>query len=104
MTTPIFTLPDFKPSYDEYFISIDLTDWLGDEQVSSVTFTATKKSDDSDATSDVLDTGVCTNTTVLVKPWIKGGEDGESYQVKMQVSADGGSKGEFYLEFSVKDY
>ena len=104
-TTRRFVLSEAKPSFSEFYVEIDLTDWLNGEQIAGVVFTAQDRSDGSDVTSDVLNTDNCTYTTVKVYPFIKGGETTKIYVVTMQVTSNGvpASKDEFYLEFTVND-
>ena len=93
-----------KPSTAEFPVTLDLTKWLSSETISTVTYSATKVSDGTSATSDVLDENKHTNTTALVKPWIKGGTSGESYLVKMDVTSSANAKDSFYIKFTVFNY
>jgi len=100
----LFVIDDPIPDYAEFLISVDISKWLGTEEINSVTFTAKNKSTGDTATTTAIDTTKCTYTATVVKPFIKGTSDGETYIVTMQVASDGTpvSKEEFYLEFSCK--
>ena len=99
----LFTITDPKPIYAEWLVSIDLTRWLGTEEIDSVTYTAKDIKTNKTVTSTVLDTTKCTNTATVVKPFIQSGTSGATYIVKMQVTTDSSpvSKDEFYLKFSI---
>lgn len=102
----VFILPENKSIYSEFFIAIDITKWLGTEDIASVTFTAKNFETKQVATTTVIDTTKCTNTTKVLKPFIQAGTDGETYLVTMQVITNGNpvaSKEEFYLKFTVGD-
>jgi len=99
----VATIEVFKPPYDEWFVTIDLSTWLDDDTISAVAYTAVKDSDDSDATAAVLDAGENTNTTTLLKPYIKGGAAGENYTVVCRVDTANGDHGEWYIKFYCKE-
>lgn len=102
----LFILSNDKPIYSEFFISIDITKWLGSEDIASVTFTAKNFETKQVETTIVIDTTKCTNTTKVLKPFIKAGIDGETYLVTMQVVTNGdptASKEEFFLKFKIND-
>uniref|UniRef100_A0A6H1ZIH8 REJ domain-containing protein n=1 Tax=viral metagenome TaxID=1070528 RepID=A0A6H1ZIH8_9ZZZZ len=101
----LFTLSRPKPIASEWFVLIDLSDWLGTEEISSVTFSAKRKANGTNATSEVINSTNSTNTTTVIKPFIKGGKSGETYVVTMKVTTNGSpaSVEEFYLEFRVSD-
>jgi hypothetical protein len=95
---------DRKPTFDAWYVSIDLSTWLGTETISNVVFSAKDLTDESDVTSTVLDAAKNTNTNTVVKPYIQAGSHGTKYRVTMKISTAEGSQGEFYLEFKVKNY
>ena len=101
----LFTLTDPKPIYAEWLVSIDLTTWLGTEEISAVTYVAEDKKTRKVMTSTVLDTTKCTNTATVVKPFIQAGASGATYIVTMKVTTDSNpvSKDEIYLRWSVDD-
>ena len=99
----IATIDVFKPPYDEWYVSVDLSTWLGNDTISSVAYTAKKDSDESDATADVIDAGSSTNTNTVLQPYIKGGEDGENYTVICKVTTANSDHGEFYIKFSCRE-
>ena len=101
----LFTIADPKPIYAEWLVSIDLTKWLGTENISSVTYTAKDIKTRKTVTSTVLDTTKCANTTTVVKPFIQAGSDGATYVITMQVYTNSNpvSRDEFFLVFSVND-
>ena len=100
----LFIINDPIPDYAEFLVSIDISKWLGTEEINSVAFTAKNKATGESATTTAIDTVKCTYTATVVKPFIKGTSDGETYIVTMQVASDGSpvSKEEFYLEFTCK--
>jgi len=101
----LFELISPKPSYSEGFINIGLTTWLETEEISTVTFTAQNFKTKQNETANVIDTTRCTNTTTILKPFIKGGVHGETYIVTMKVTtnASPATKEEFYLKFTIDD-
>lgn len=98
-------LPDDKPIYAKFFVEIDLTKWLGTEDISSVIFTAKTFGTKQVVTTTVIDTTKCTNSTKVLKPFIQAGTDDETYLVTMQVTTNGSpaSLEEFYLKFTIND-
>jgi hypothetical protein len=97
-----FEIPDSKPVFAAWLAEINITEFLEDDTIDDVVFTAAKE-DGTDATSDVLTDALCTydNDDGLIKPYIKAGASGETYICTMQVTTDGGSQEEFYLRWSV---
>ena len=105
LSTRRFVLSKSKPVFAEWYVSIDLTNWLNGEQISTVVFSAVRKDTGADATAAVLTAANCTYTSSVVKPFIKGGTDGVTYVAKMQVTSNASpaSKDEFYLQFTIDD-
>jgi len=99
----LVVIPDPKPIYSEWFVEVDLSNWLAGENIQTVVFSAKKLSDGTDATTEVLDVSKNTNTTSVIKPFIRGGTSGEWYIVTLQVETDAGSKDEFYIKFQVRN-
>jgi len=101
----LFEIASPKPSASEGFVDIGLTKWLGDEEISSVAFTAQNFETKQVETSVVIDTSKCTNTTTIIKPFIQAGTHGETYLVKMVVTTNGNPATieTFYLKFKVDD-
>ena len=101
----VFIIDDPKPPDSEFFVEIDISEWLDTEEISSVVFTAKDMATGENVMSTVLDATNNTNTAVIIKPYIRAGLSKASYCVTMKVTADGlpSSKGEFYLIFSVND-
>lgn len=101
----VVILPDAKPNYSKFFVEIDLTKWLGSEDISAVTFTAKTFGTKQVVTTTVIDTTKCTNSTKVLKPFIQAGTDDETYLVTMQVTTNGSpaSLEEFYLKFTIND-
>ena len=96
-----FVISDGKNHYAEWFASVDLTEWLGTEVISSVDFAASGVGG-TDASSAVLNSAKNTNTNTLIKPWIKGGVSGKTYVVYLRVTTDTGSKEQFTITFKVR--
>lgn len=89
---------------DQMQVTIDISDWLGTAAISSVAYTAVD-GDGVDAAAAVLDAAKHTNTTTIVKPFIKGGVDGKSYVVKCLVTSDAANadKKAFYLKWDCRE-
>jgi hypothetical protein len=100
-----FTLPHAKEVEEKYFVTIDIASWLQGEAISTVAFTAIKISDNSDASTDILDAGKCTYSGSILKPYIKAGVGDERYYVKMKVTTDASEVpiGVFVLLLFVED-
>lgn len=99
-----FVLNDPKPSFAQWFVIVDISEWLGStETIQSVTYTARCVENGDDVSSTVLDATKNTydNTNGHVKPFIQGGTPGYSYLVEMQVTTDQGSRDVWTLRFSV---
>lgn len=97
-----FEIPDSKPVFAAWLVEIDISEFLGDDTISNVDWTAATE-DGTDATSDVLTVGSCEydNDNGLLKPFIKAGTAGETYICTMQVTTTEGSQEEYYLRWSV---
>ncbi len=91
-----------KATYDEAYVEIDIADWLENETINAVTFTAVDSAG-GDATAVVLDVGQSTFNGSLVYPFIKGGVDLEKYTVLCQVDTVEGSQQEFRVVFKIKE-
>jgi hypothetical protein len=91
-----------KAVFDAAFVEIDITDWLETETIDTVTFSAVD-SDGVDATATVIDDGLSGFNGALVLPYIKGGVDGERYNVLCQVETVEGNYQEFRLIFTVRE-
>lgn len=88
---------------DEFAVELDISSWLGADTISSAVYTAFDESGDS-ATSIVLDTNQCDETTTVLKPYIKGGTHDAWYVVKIVVSTANGDEKTFYLKLHCFDY
>ena len=97
-----FEIPDAKPAFAAWLVEIDISEFLEDDSISTVGWTAAKE-DGTDTTADVITVGSCTydNDDGLLKPWIKAGTSGETYICTMQVTTTNGSQEEYYLRWSV---
>jgi len=98
----IATIEVAKPPYDEYFVTVDISTWLDTDEIQGVVFSA-KDSAGADATATVLDPAKNTNTTTIIKPYLKGGVSGTTYTVILKVSTSDGDNVEFYLVFMCKE-
>jgi len=98
-------LDGYKAASDEFFVTLDVAQWLGTETISSVAFSAKSLTDGTTYTSTVLDSGKNTYTAAgIIKPWIRAGTVGHTYLVTMLVTTNATQKESFYLQFTVKDY
>lgn len=102
--TRVFYIRDIKPPYAQWFVEIDLTRFLAGETISSVNFSAIDTSDNSDATSVIMDPVKNTHTDSIIKPFIRGGAAGKTYKIKMQVTTNTDTKDEFFLNVQVGNY
>jgi len=100
----LFNLPQEKPAFSEWFVTVDISEWLGTEDISAVTFTAICENDGTDASAIVLDPAKNTYTGSYLKPFIQAGQPGYTYRVEMRVTTTQGSKEVFYIRFDVADY
>lgn len=91
-----------KANYDEAFTEINISEWLENETIQDVTFSAVDSAD-VDATSEVLDLGLSAYAGTYVYPFIKGGVDGEKYTVLCQVDTIEGSQQEFRVIFTIRE-
>lgn len=103
MSNRIFELSEVKSSASEFFITVDLTNWLGSETIANVDFAVIRDSDNTDVTSELTDAGQNAYTATGITPYLKGGVSGESYTFHMVVTTDAGSIEDFLLKFSVSD-
>lgn len=87
---------------DEFQVTIDISDWLDTDQISSVVYSAVD-SDGADATTVVLDAAKHVNTTTVIKPYIKGGVTGTIYIIKCLMTTSDGDDKAFYLKFSCEE-
>lgn len=99
----LFEIPDSKPSTAQWFVDVDINSWLGSENISNVVFTATREDNNGNATSIVLDANKCTwnNDAGLLRPFIRGGNNGISYLVKMDVTTTDNAQDTFWVRFAV---
>lgn len=102
----LWELDGMKPTTAQFFLTLDLTQWLGTESITGVTFTAKNADTGEVVTTTVIDTTKCTYTGALVKPFIRAGASGNTYVVKMEVTTNSTpeTKDSFYIQFSVQDY
>lgn len=90
----IFKLVNVKHPQDEFAVDIDISDWLGEDTISTVVFTAS---------GDVLDAAKNTYTNTMIKPYLQSGVDGLDYMISMQATTAAGDVGTFYLRFMCRD-
>lgn len=81
-----------KQPYEEYYVTFDFTEALGDETVSSATVTATRASTGEDATSTVTDAAEQEHDDYTVDVWIQGGVSGVEYKITCRIVGSAGSK------------
>lgn len=84
--------------------TFDISAWLGTDTIASVSYSAYDELG-ADKSSTVLDALKHTNTTTVIKPWIKGGGvNNKQYTVQMKVTTS--STGEvitFFIVYNVRD-
>jgi len=90
-------------SDDEVQPSFDISTWLDTDEIVSVVYSAFDEQGDV-VTATVLELSKHTNTTTLMKPWIKGGGiNHKQYTVKMFPTTVNGEKKAFYIKYKVRD-
>lgn len=90
-------------SGDEVQPTFDISTWLGTDAISSVVYSAVDETG-ADATATVLTLAKHSNTTTVIKPWIKGGgTSNKRYTVKMLPTTVNTEKKAFYIKYSVRD-
>lgn len=101
----VYTITDPKPPDSEFFVEIDISEWLGTEEISSVVYTAKNMETGETVTSTVLDAANNTNTATIIKPWLQAGLSSAKYCITMKATSNGSpaSVDEFYLIFSIDD-
>lgn len=101
----VYTITEPKPIDSEFFVEIDISEWLDTEAISTVDFSAKKMETGETVTTTVLDTSNCTNTATVIKPWIQDGLDEARYCVIMKVTSNGtpASVETWYLIFEIND-
>ena len=101
----IFQYDGVKPSTAQFAVQVDLSSWLGTGiTIQTVSFSAKCLDDGTDASTVVLDALKNDYTTVIVRPWLKGGTSGKTYLVKMNVIGTNSYQDTFGLQFTVYDY
>jgi len=87
---------------DGFQVTIDISDWLGSDTIESVAYSAVD-GDGEDASATVLDAEKHTNTTTVIKPYLKGGTTGTIYTVKCLVTTAAGDDKAFYLKYNCEE-
>lgn len=101
MSNRLFEITSPKPQYAQWYVDIDLTEWLDGENISNVVFSAIETSTGIDASDKILDPLKNIYTTKKLRPYISNGESGKSYLVTMKFITDKESQDEFYLKLRV---
>ena len=88
---------------DEFQVTFDISTWLGTDTINTVAYSAVDETG-ADATATVLTLANHTNTTTVIKPYIKGGgTDDKRYTIKMIATTVNVYKKAFYIKFNVRD-
>ena len=90
-----------KPTFAQWFAELDISQWVGQETLQTVNFSAKEKETGDDVSTVVLDQGKCTYATNVLKPFIQAGEDKTDYRITIQVETTEGSKESFFIDFDV---
>ena len=98
-----FVVPETKPPWDRFFISIDCSSWLGGDTFSSADFTA-KDAEGNDVSTTVLDQAKCTYSDTTLKPYIQSGTDGQVYDVIVKATTDAGDRLSVQVTFYCQDF
>jgi len=101
----VFSIGDAKPPESEFFVEIDISEWLFGESILRVVYSAKNTETGEIVTSTVLDTSNSTNTATIIKPWIQAGLSVAKYCVIMKVTSNGtpASVETWYLIFETDD-
>ena len=90
-------------SSDEVQPTFDISSWLGTDEILSVVYSAYDETG-ADATARALTLAKHTNTTTVMKPWVKGGDiNNKRYTVVMLPTTVNLEKKAFYIKYSVRD-
>lgn len=99
-----FEIPEQKPAFAQWFVSIDISEWLVADTVQTVDFRATREDTGADATSVILDTAKCTHSGYYVKPYIRGGQPGVTYLIEVRIITNAGDQDSWFVRVDVLDY
>ena len=98
----IGAIPYNLASGDGFQVTFDISTWLGVDTIASVVYSATDGRG-TDVTATALTLANHTNTTTVIKPWIKGPTGGNKhYTVKMFVTTAAAMTKSFYIKYSVR--
>jgi hypothetical protein len=100
----LFNLTEEKPAFSQWFVTVDITDFLGDETIQGVVFTAIREGTGENVSDVVLDQLKCTYTGGYLRPFIRGGQPGATYLVEMRVTTIEGTQEVFWIRFDVINY
>lgn len=88
---------------DEVQPTFDISAWLGTDEIASMVYSATDESG-TNVTATVLTLAKHSNTTTVIKPWIKGGAtNNKQYTVKMVATTVNAEIKAFYIKYSVRE-
>lgn len=90
-----------KPTYAQWFVELDISQWVGSETLDTVNFSAKEKETGSDVSTVILDDVKCTYANNILKPFIRAGTDKIDYRITIECGTQEGSKEVFYIDFDV---
>ena len=89
---------------DEVQPTFDISSWLNTDEITGTPVYSATDERGTDVTADVLTLAKHTNTTTVLKPWIKGGAtSNKQYTVKMLPTTLNAEKKAFYIKYSVRE-
>jgi len=99
----IGAIPYDLASGDGFQVTFDIETWLGlTDTIASIVYSATDEHG-TDVTATALTLANHTNTTTVIKPWIKGPATGNKhYTIKMVVTTAAAMIKSFYIKYSVR--
>jgi hypothetical protein len=96
-------LPDKIHPADKFGVDMDISTWLDADTIASAVYTAVDE-DGEDATSMVLETGICSETNTVLTVYLNGGTHDVWYMVKIVVTTANADDKTFYLKFHCYDW
>jgi hypothetical protein len=98
-----FNLSSSKPPFAQWYVNIDISKWLDEEVIDSVSYSAKRMDTGVDVTSDIIDSQKSGWNESILRVWIKGGTDKITYKVIASVTTENSAKDQWALIFKVEE-